>query len=140
MRMQKILLGCSMLAGLALAARPGLAANPFSTKASNLPTSAITSPIAPQLPSTGLGPNATIGQILAVARSALTEGKTGLAQQALENAETLALTRSVTFGTGQVADDSDLVKNLSQARGALGQNDLIQAGHFTDLAIQEAGK
>ncbi len=138
--MREILLGCSMLAGLALAAQPGLAANPVSTKASNLPSSTITSPIAPQLPSTGLGPNATIGQILAVARSALTEGKTGLAQEALENAETQALTRSVTFGTANVPDNSDLVRNLSQARDALGRNDLVQAGHFTDLAIQEAGK
>ncbi len=138
--MREILLGWSMFAGLALAALPGFAANPVSTKASNLPSSTITSPIAPQLPSTGLGPDATIGQILAVARSALTEGKTGLAQEALENAETQALTRSVTFGTSNVPDSSDLVRNLSQARDALGRNDLAQAGHFTDLAIQEAGK
>lgn len=140
MRMRSILLGCSTLAGLALAAQPGFAANPTSTKASNLPTSTITSPIAPQLPSTGLSSGATIGQILAVARSALQEGKTGLAQEAIENAETLALTRSVTFGTANVADTSSLVQNLSQARDALGKNDLAGASHFTDLAIQEAGK
>jgi hypothetical protein len=157
MTTRRILLCCSTLAGLALGT-PGIAtsasaqtpagapggppfgANPTSTKASNLPTSTITSPIAPQLPSTGLGPNATIGQFLSVARSALTEGKTGLAQEALENAETLALTRSVPFRTGNVPDSSSLVGNIRQARGALGRNDLAEAGHFTDLALQEAGK
>ncbi|MGH7118920.1 MAG: hypothetical protein ACREFP_08015 [Acetobacteraceae bacterium] len=138
--MRDILLSGAILAGLALAAQPGFAANPNSSNASNLPTSTITSSIAPQLPSTGLGPNATVGQNLNVARSALTAGQTGLAQNALENAATLALTRSVKWGSGNVADSSPLVKNISQALNALGQHDLVEAGHFTDLAIQEAGK
>lgn len=136
--MKKILLGCSMLAGLALAVQPGFAANPFSNHASNLATSTITSPIAPELPPTGLGPNATIGQNLSVARTALSEGRTGVAQHALENAATLALTRSVTWGAGGTPDSSPLVQNISQALNALGRNDLAGAAHFTDLAAQEA--
>lgn len=156
MTTRRTLLSCSTLAGLAFAASgfvppaaqaqnaapggPPYGPNPTSNTASHLPTSTITSPIAPQLPSTGLGPNATIGQNLAVARSALTQGKTGLAQQALENAATLALTRSVPYRAGNVPDSSPLVKNISAALNALGQNDLLSAGHFTDLAMQEAGK
>lgn len=128
-----------MLAGLALAAQPGFAANPFSNHASNLPTSNITSRIAPALPPTGLGPNATVSQNIQVASTALAQGKTGLAQNALENAETLALTRSVPAGASTTPDNSTLVSNLSQARDALGKGDLAGAKHFTDLAMQEAG-
>ncbi len=159
MTTRRILLCCSALAGLALAApsftssaraqtmgqgmnQPGgppYGANPYSTKASNLPTSPVTSPIAPALPGTGLGPNATIGQYLSVARSALTAGQTGKAQEALENAETLALTRSVGYNAGGTPDSSPLVKSIGAALGALGSNDLISAAHYTDLAMQQAG-
>lgn len=138
--MKEILLGSAMLAGMALAAQPVFAANPTSIHASNLPTSTITSTVAPALPPTGLGADATVGQNLSVAHAALAEGKTGLAQHALENAATLALTRSVTWGAGGTPDSSPLVKNISQALSALGSHDLAGAGHFTDLAIQEAGK
>ncbi|HUC17562.1 MAG TPA: hypothetical protein VMA37_07730 [Acetobacteraceae bacterium] len=152
---RRILLCCSAIAGLALAAptfappaeaqaltQPGgppYAANPYSTKASNLPSSNATSTVAPQLPSTGLGPNATIGQYLSVARASLSAGQTGRAQEALENAETLALTRSVPYNAGGRPDSSPLIQNISAALNALGSNDLVSAGHYTDLAMQQAG-
>lgn len=137
--MRRTLLLSSVLAGMALAV-PAMAQNPFSTKASNINSSDISSPIAPALPSTGLGPNASIPQVLGVASSALTAGKTGLAQQALENAETLALTRSVPYNQAGQRDDSPLVMNLYSARQALGKGDLAGAKHFTDLATQAAGQ
>ncbi|HTU53919.1 MAG TPA: hypothetical protein VMF62_08095 [Acetobacteraceae bacterium] len=155
MTTRRILLCCSAIAGLALAApsfappaqaqtmtQPGgppYGANPYSTKASNLPGSPITSPIAPALPSPDLGPNATVGQYLTVARSALTAGQTGRAQAALEDAETLALTRSVPYNAGGQPATSPLVSNISAALQALGSNDLISAAHYTDLAMQQAG-
>ena len=159
MTMRRILLCCSAIAGLALAApsfapcagaqtmtQPGTqpggppyGANPYSTKASNLPGSPITSTVAPALPSPDLGPNATVGQYLTVARSALTAGQTGRAQAALEDAETLALTRSVPYSAGGQPASSPLVKTINSALQALGSNDLIGAAHYTDLAMQQAG-
>ncbi len=159
MTTRRILLCCSAIAGLAIAGplaapsavqaqtmntmgQPGgppYGQNPYSTKASNLPSSNPTSTVAPALPSTGLGPNATVGQYLSVARSSLTAGQTGRAQEALENAETLALTRSVQYNAGGQPDNSPLVQNISAALSALGSNDLISAAHYTDLAMQQAG-
>ena len=155
MTKRRILLCCSAIAGLALAApaftppagaqaitQPGgppYGANPYSTKASNLPSSNPASTVAPQLPSTGLGPNATIGQYLSVARASLSAGQTGRAQEALENAETLALTRSVPYSAGGRPDSSPLIQNIDAALNALGSNDLVSAGHYTDLAMQQAG-
>lgn len=158
MTTRRILLCCSAMAGLALAASfappaqaqttgaqmsqpggPPYGANPYSTKASNLPGSPITSTVAPALPSPDLGPNATVGQYLTVARSALTAGQTGRAQAALEDAETLALTRSVPYSAGAQPDSSPLVKSIDSALQALGSNDLIGAAHYTDVAMQQAG-
>ncbi|MDA8049199.1 MAG: hypothetical protein M0002_04200 [Rhodospirillales bacterium] len=149
--MRRVLLLSCVFAGMALAipgmaqapatpATPTYGPNPTSTKASNLGPGTTTSPIAPQLPSTGLGPNATVGQYLGVARSALTSGKTGLAQEALENAETQALTRSVPYTTGNTPDSSPLVRDINSALQALGSGNLALAGHYTDVATQEAGK
>jgi hypothetical protein len=159
--MRRVLLVSSTLVGLALAVPPpGASAlaqgvspgatlgattptygpNPTSTKASNIEPGNATSPIAPQLPSTGLGPNATVAQYLGVARSALIARQTGLAQEALEDAETTALTRSVAYNAGGKPDASPLVGNIESALHALGSGDLVMAGHYTDIATQEAGK
>jgi hypothetical protein len=126
--------------GLSQGASPTYGPNPTSTKASNIGAGDVTSPIAPQLPSPGLGPDATVAQYLAVARSALIAGKTGLAQEALEDAETTALTRSVPYNAGGKPDGSPLVRDIESALHALGSGDLVMAGHFTDVATQEAGK
>jgi hypothetical protein len=152
MTMRRTLLCCSAITGLALtvpaftlsaqAQMPGgppYGPNPYSTKASNLPGSPITSTVAPALPSPDLGPNATVGQYLSVARSSLTAGQTGRAQAALEDAETLALTRSVQYNAAGQPDSSPLVTNIQSALQALGSNDLISAAHYTDAAMQQAG-
>ena len=93
-----ILLGSTMLAGLMLVVpalsvpalaqgaatwpgSPTYGPNPTSAKASNIGSADTPSPIAPALPRTGLGPDATIAQYLGVAASALRDGKTGLAQE-----------------------------------------------------------
>jgi hypothetical protein len=159
MTLRRTLLCCSTIAGLALAgtaltasaqttsAMPGATMpggppygqNPYSNKASNLPGSPITSTVAPALPSPDLGPNATVGQYLSVARSSLTAGQTGRAQAALEDAETLALTRAVPYTAGGQPDSSPLVRSISAALQALGANDMVSAAHYTDLAMQQAG-
>lgn len=150
--MQKILLlsimAGSLLAVPAIAQSPAQSPattppiygpNPTSTKASNIGPADTTSPIAPELPATGLSSNATVKQYLGVARTALTSGQTGIAQHALENAETLALTRSVPYRAGATPDSSQLVQEIQSALQALGNDDLARAGHYTDVAMQQAG-
>lgn len=146
MSIRRSTLCCSALAGFALMAAsfapPALAAapatmggqNPTSAREGNLPTSTIRSRIAPALPSTGLGPGATVGQYLSAAQMALQQGKTGLAQHALENAETLALTRAVPRGMANLPDHSPLVTNINAALNALGRHDVATARHYAELA------
>ncbi|MGH7076871.1 MAG: hypothetical protein ACREFU_02110 [Acetobacteraceae bacterium] len=149
--MRKILLLSIIMAGTALAVPamaqspagstpPTYGPNPTSNKASNIGPSDTISPIAPQLPSTDLGPNATVGQYLGAAHNALSSGQTGLAQEALENAETLALTRSVPYQAGATPDSSQLVEDIQSALHALGNGDLAMANRYTDVATQQAGK
>lgn len=115
-----------LVALVPLATMPALA-QPVSHDASNIAGMAIHSTVAPPLPSVGLGPNATAADFLEAAAKALTNNQTGVAQQALENAETLLLTRSVPYGTGGTPDQNRAVGNISAARRALGANDLTQA-------------
>jgi len=148
--MQKALLLSSTFLGLALSAPamaqgittpggPPYGPNPYSTHASNIGPADTHSRIAPQLPTPAVGPNATVAQYLGVARSALAAGQTGLAQASLEDAETLALTRPVQYSAGSTPSNSPLVTNIQSALRALGNGDLTGAGHYTEVAMQEAG-
>ncbi|MGH7079640.1 MAG: hypothetical protein ACREFU_16280, partial [Acetobacteraceae bacterium] len=111
-----------LVALMPLATMPAFA-QPVSQHASNIAGMPIHSRIAPALPSVDLGPNATAGDYLRAAAKALTDHQTGLAQHALENAETLLLTRSVPHNAANAPDQSQAVQNISQARRALGAND-----------------
>lgn len=115
-----------LVALMPLATMPAFA-QPVSQHASNIAGMPIHSKIAPPLPSVDLGPNATATDYLHAAAKALTNHQTGLAQQALENAETLLLTRSVAHGAANAPDESQAVQNISAARRALGANDLTQS-------------
>ncbi len=97
---------------------------PYSPRASNLPGMTIHSDIAPALPSANLGPNATATDYLQAASRALSARQTGLAQSALENAETLLLTRSVPQGATDQPDQGQAVKNVNAALQALASNDI----------------
>jgi hypothetical protein len=118
---------------------PGLpSVEPLSPAASNINGADTRSVIAPALPSVDLGPNATAVDYLQAAQSALAVNQTGRAQSALENAETLLLTRSVPLGTTANADRNPAISNISAALGALANSDIQDARNLVQQAIPMA--
>lgn len=89
--------------------------------------------LANQLPAPPPG-TATIEAMLTVAADALQAHHTGAAQEALEQAETMALDRSVPQSEGGMPIADPLVTDIFQARQALGTNDLQGALHSTQAA------
>ncbi len=69
----------------------------------------------------------TLNGLLNDAKSSLAAGKTGEAQEALEQAETRALTRSVAYNDNNKAIEDPVVSAINQARQALGQKDVAGA-------------
>ena len=96
---------------------------PLSPRASNITGADTQSVIAPALPRADLPPNATATDYLSAAESALAAGQTGRAQSALENAETLLLTRSVPLGATATPDQNPAISNIEAALHALAAND-----------------
>lgn len=76
----------------------------------------------------------TIAAMLTVAVDALQVHHTGAAQEALEQAETMALDRSVPQSEGDVSITDPLVTDISQARLALGANNIPGALHSAEAA------
>ncbi len=111
---------------------PGTAS--FSVKASNIVPADTHSLIAPRLPTPRVGENASPEQLLTVANNALKENKTGLAQEALERAETRLLDRSTNSSAANQPDNSMLIKDISMSRRALGRGDLTKA----EVPLQQA--
>jgi hypothetical protein len=111
---------------------------PLSSGASNINGADTRSVIAPALPSADLGPNATAVDYLRAAQSALAVNQTGRAQSALENAETLLLTRSVALGTTADADQNPAVSSISAALRALANSDIQDAMNLVQQAIPMA--
>jgi hypothetical protein len=108
---------------------------PRSDKASNIEWSDTQSNIAPTLPTSALGDDATTRDYLRAARDSLVVGHTGQAQQSLEMAETRVLSRSVPEGQVDVPSDSRLVAEIRDARHALGNNDSAHAIQIIDIAL-----
>jgi hypothetical protein len=107
---------------------------PASSKASNIGSADTRSTIAPHLPAPAAGDGAGPEVYLRDAAASLDKHQTGAAQQALEMAETRILTRSTPVSTaGQPAQDP-MIQNISDARKALGTNDIAGA----KAAIQAA--
>lgn len=118
---------------------PGLpSVEPLSPHASNITTADTRSVIAPALPPADLSPNATAVDYLHAARDALAARQTGRAQSALENAETLLLTRSVPQGATGSPDQSPAVHNVSAALQSLASNDIQGAMHLVQQTIPMA--
>jgi len=118
---------------------PGLpSVEPLSPGASNINGGDTRSLIAPALPSVDLGPNATAVDYLQAAQTALAASQTGRAQAALENAETLLLTRSVALDATGNPDQHPAVRNISAALQALGNNDLQDAMNLVQQTIPMA--
>jgi hypothetical protein len=76
----------------------------------------------------------TISAMLTVAVNALQAGHTGAAQEALEQAETMSLDRSVPQSEGSSQITDPLVTDISQARLALGANNIPGALHSAEAA------
>jgi len=111
---------------------------PASDDASNIGPADTASPIAPNLPSPPIGDNATPRRYLIAARSALVTGHTGEAQQALEMAATRALDRSVPLFQTNTASADPLVKEIGDARQALGEGDKMRALQVIEAAIKHS--
>ncbi len=108
---------------------------PRSNQASNISNADSKSAIAPTLPPSSLGANATTQDYLRAARASLVAGQTGATQQSLEMAETRALDRSVPIGTTGQQDPAKLVAMIRDARHALGSGDKQHAIRIIDQAL-----
>jgi hypothetical protein len=108
---------------------------PKSDKASNIRSADVRSVLAPTLPAPAVGKNATTTDYLRAARAALVAGRTGLAQQSLEMAETRALDRAIAPGEASGASDSTIVSQIRDARRALGSGDNAGCIAAIDLAL-----
>ena len=72
---------------------------------------------------------------LRTAQSALQQDQTGLAQNALEMAETRILDRSVPQGQGGVPDQVPAIRHIDHALRALARNDIATATQATQRAL-----
>ena len=98
---------------------------PRSDRASNIGAGTMRE-VAPSLPQPAIGDAASVPDYVNAAREALAGGRTGLAQQSLEMAETRLLDRVVPGGV-IAPSDQEAVMRLRQAREALGAGQSRQA-------------
>jgi hypothetical protein len=96
---------------------------PRSPNASNITPNDTTSTIAPTPPEPAVGPDANVQALLTAAGQSLAAGQTGTADEALEQAETQILTRSVPQSPADYVSQDPVVNQIEQARTALGSND-----------------
>jgi len=130
-------------ASYATGARPGNEVGtgmsmPMGTSASNINGQDTRSEIAPNLPSPVMSPNASPVDYLRAAQSALAAGQTGEAQQALEQAQTRLLDRSVAYGQTNNPSDNPAVAQISQALQALAAGDSGRCMQMIQSAIPAA--
>lgn len=115
---------------------PGVGTSlPLSNNSSNNVPADTHSSIAPTLPASQAGADATAREYLTAARAALLAGRTGQAQQSLEMAETRALARSIVPDQVGVPSDNRFIAQIGEARRALGHGDSRQAIALIDSAL-----
>ena len=100
---------------------------PFSTHASNIVPGDTRSVIAPRLPAPAVEDDASPERLLSAAVDALQKARTGLAQEALERAETRLLDRATNPSAANQPDNSARIEEITQALRALGHGDLPKA-------------
>jgi hypothetical protein len=127
-------------AGLCVLAPCAFAQNPTSSNASNIDGTDTSSPIAPALPAPDLPMGSSPEAFLHAARAALATGRTGEAQQALEMAETRLLDRSTKLFQTNDPSRNPLIKQIGDARRALGNGDRAQSMKLLDQAIAMGAK
>jgi hypothetical protein len=131
-------LACIILLGTAALPFAACAAVPVSDKASNITPKNIRSTIAPALPVPPLDDDARPIDYLKAAQEALTHGRTGEAQEALERAEARALDRAVPLLQTSTPIGDPLVTQIRAARLALGSNDPARAARLIAAATDTA--
>ena len=109
-------------------ARPGnipgtMNSLPRSNRASNIGAGDTRSELAPNLPTPNVGPDAPARAYLLSARQALASGQTGMAQEALERAESRMLDRSVLPQQRNAPDQNPAIQQIAAARRALAAGD-----------------
>lgn len=117
----------------------GGAGSPASAKAANTNAANTRSQIAPRLPDPDAESNSPEAYLIA-ARRALSRGQTGAAQEALERAETRALTRSTEPSLADAPDSKPLVQQISTARQALANRDMPGAQSAISDALADGGR
>ena len=110
---------------------------PLSNNSGNIGPQDTRSSIAPNLPSPNVEENAPPGVYLRAARTALLQGRTGEAQQALEMAETRALDRSVPLFQTGTPSSNPLVDTIEKALDALSTGDRAGAVQLIDQALKQ---
>jgi hypothetical protein len=121
---------------LATAGYSALAQVPnMSSKASNISPADTKNEVAPVLPAAAVGEGASVNDYLNAAKTSLSAGKTGQAQQELEMAETRVLDRSVVANRADNASNSPLVAHIREAREDLGRGDSAGAMQMIDRAL-----
>ena len=130
--MRKYLALALLLAGAANAQdAPAMRSAVPSDRAGNIATG---SPeLANQLPEPQVATR-DVGNLLAAASAALAKGQTGAVQEALEQAETRALDRSVAYNDYTRPIDDPLIDEISQARQALGRGDAPGVARLIEAA------
>ena len=111
---------------------------PASSQASNISPSDSHSTIAPRLPgSAASGIDETAAQLLRMAQRDLSAHRTGAAQEALERAETRMLDRSTPVGMTDTPATNPVIQTISEARQALGHNDVAGAQSLISQAMAQ---
>ncbi len=108
---------------------------PTSNNASNIRSGDTTTAIAPRLPSPPVGDDASPRRYLASARRALEANRTGMAQEALERAESRALDGSVLATDINQPNTTPLVRQIHEARNALAGGNHALALQLIDSAM-----
>jgi hypothetical protein len=109
---------------------------PKSNRASNLVPEDTRSNIAPSLPDPRIGSDAAPRDYVRAARDALIAGRTGVAQQSLEMAETRALTRSAAPSVAGMPDTDPEIMSIQNALRVLGQGDKGRALQIIDAMVE----
>jgi hypothetical protein len=100
---------------------------PRSPVAANITAADTKSTIAPTPPEPSVGADAGVSALLSSANQSLATGQTGQANEALEQAETQVLQRSVLQTQTDYTSTDPLVAQIDQARQAIGNHDNADA-------------
>lgn len=108
---------------------------PFSDQPSNLAPSAAPVPYGYRLPTPDIDENASPVAFLNAARRALAAGRGGEAQEALERAESRALTRAERPSRADQPSRQQVVERITEARAALATGDRMRVLELIDAAL-----